>query len=123
MSEVSVVTMTKKIKEAAGDTIAVLARLQLSYEGRIAQMERDMRKSKAGSKTRLDYLRALGREEREHTELLQSLGYFPKNLGLQTVQRYEFKAAVGLDVGLGTQRHPTLDAQFRDFPADRTLEE
>jgi hypothetical protein len=56
-------------------------------------------KSTAGSKTRLDYLRAIGKEDREHIELVQSLGYFPKYVGLQTTMKYEFVSVCGIGGG------------------------
>ena len=89
-------TMQQKIRDESGNTILALARLCQFHEQNIAQIRTDMLKSKAGSKTRLDYLRALGKETREHTALIQSLGYFPRDLGVQVVTHYEFKAVCGI---------------------------
>jgi hypothetical protein len=111
---VDVVAMTRKIKDTAGDVVVALAQLQLDHENLIAQLERDMKKSKPGTKTRLDYLRALGKERREHTEILQSLGFYPKSLGLQTVERYTFSSRVGIGGNGDSKAVRTIDAEFTD---------
>src|SRR5438477_1324189 len=109
-------TMTQ-IRDEAGNTVLALARLCIFHEKNIAQIRADMLKSKAGSKTRLDYLRALGKETRDHVALIQSLGYFPRDLGIQTITNYQFKASIGLggeaQVVLAP---PTLEAEFKDYP-------
>ncbi len=56
--------MQRKIRDESGNTILALARLCVFHENNMAQLRTDMLKSKAGSKTRLDYLRALGKETR-----------------------------------------------------------
>src|SRR5258708_31097641 len=89
-------TMQQQIRDESGNTVLALSRLCLFHEANIAQLRTDMLKSKAGSKTRLDYLRALGKETREHTALIQSLGYFPRDLGIQTVTHYEFSSVIGI---------------------------
>ena len=88
--------MQHKIRTESGNTVLALARLCLLHEANIAQLTKDMKLSKAGSLTRLHYLKALGRETREHTALIQSLGYFPRDLGVQVVEKYEFKAICGV---------------------------
>jgi hypothetical protein len=88
--------MQQQIRNESGNTVLALARLCLSHDKILAQLNADCLKSKAGSKTRLDYLRAIGKETREHIALIQSLGYFPKDLGIQTHTNYEFKAVIGL---------------------------
>jgi hypothetical protein len=70
--------MLDQIKAESGDTVIALARLCLRHDKIMERLDEDMLKSKPGSKTRLDFLRAIGKEDREHTELIQSLGYFPR---------------------------------------------
>ena len=106
--------VTKKINDEAGNTVAILARLQLSYEKRMVQLRMDMLKSEPGSKTRLDFIRAMGKEERDHTELLMSLGYLPKNLGMQTVEKYTFTSSIGL--GGNTKAVQVLEGELVDDP-------
>jgi hypothetical protein len=107
--------MQHKIRDESGNTVLALSRLCLFHEANIAQIRTDMLKSKAGSKTRLDYLRALGKETREHTALIQSLGYFPRDLGISTVTHYEFKAVCGIGDS-GYDPKPVLVPQIIDPP-------
>jgi hypothetical protein len=105
--------MLDQIKAESGDTVIALARLCLRHDKIMDRLNTDMLKSKPGSKTRLDYLRALGKEDREHTELIQSLGYFPKNMGLQTEVHYEFRSVCGIGGGPTVER---ITAEFPDAP-------
>lgn len=107
-------TMQQQIRDESGNTVLALSRLCLFHEANIAQIRTDMLKSKAGSKTRLDYLRALGRETREHTALIQSLGYFPRDLGVQVTTNYEFRAVCG--IGSYDSKPVFVHAEIPDRP-------
>src|SRR5580693_1736117 len=114
MRACQIAAMTEKIRRSAGDTVTVLAELQIAHEDLMRRLETDMKKSKPGTKTRLDFLRALGKERRDHCELLQSLGYFPKSLGLSTVEKYEFIATVGMGTNTDPKAIKVVDARLID---------
>lgn len=103
-----------RLKTEIGDAVLAVARLQASYERRIEQLNKDMLAAKPGTKTRLDYLRALGREEREHAQLLMDFGVYPKSLGVTVIDKYEFKSHVGLGGSTKAVRMPLLEAEFPD---------
>jgi hypothetical protein len=113
----------KHLRADAGNTLLAVAKLQLGHQNLMRQLRMDCFKSKPGSIVRLHYLRALGREAREHAAMLMDFGYHSRNLGLTTELHYEFKSYVGL--GGDTKVMDVRNAPFAqaDFPADRRLGE
>jgi hypothetical protein len=103
--------MKQKIRNESGDAVLVLARLQLQFDENIAMLKANMVKSKVGSKTRLDYIRAISRTTIEYIATLQSLGYVG-NVAPSTVTEYLFMSSCGL----GGSKPVFTDAQFPDRP-------
>jgi hypothetical protein len=111
----------KHLRADAGNTLLAVAKLQLDHQNLMTELKRDCAKSKPGSIVRLHYLRALGREAREHAAMLMDFGYHSRNLGLTTELHHEFKSYVGL--GGDTKVMDVRNALYTqaDFPADRQL--
>jgi len=87
-------TMVQRMRANVGDSLLAVSKLQMEHETLMRHLRRDCAKSKPGSLTRLHYLRALGREVKEHAELLQGFGYLPKTLGVQIRESYSFSSRV-----------------------------
>jgi len=87
--------MKQKIRDESGDAVLILARLQFAFDENIMMLKQNMAKSKVGSKTRLDYLRAISRTTFEYISTLQSLGY-TGNVAPSTISEYVFLSSSGL---------------------------
>ena len=85
----------QKVRDESGDSVLVLARLQLEFEQNCKMIRASMAKSKIGSKTRLDHIRCLSRVQLEYIATLQSLGYVG-NVAPSTISEYVFMSSCGL---------------------------
>jgi hypothetical protein len=104
-------SIKQKIRNESGDAVLVLARLQLAFDENIAMLKANMAKSKVGSKTRLDYIRAISRTTFEYVGVLQSLGY-TGNVAPSTISEYLFMSSSGL----GSSKPVFTSAEFPDRP-------
>jgi hypothetical protein len=82
----------KLIKE--DDPGLVVADIVLSYENQVADIEKSKGKCKIGSRDYLEHCKAIFNMRREMVKALQELGYYPKNLGNMTVEKFVYKSIV-----------------------------
>jgi rubrerythrin len=87
-------TIAKRVMTEDVDT--TIGRLTATHERHMQILEDALKEAKPGTKTFLDYVRILEDMENRFTELMQSLGVLPKNLGNSTVTKYEFTSSMGL---------------------------
>jgi len=103
--------MKQKIRNESGDAVLVLARLQLAFDENIAMLRANMAKSKVGSQTRLNYIKAISRTTFDFVATLQSLGY-TGNVAPSTISEYLFMSSSGL----GGSKPVFTQAEFPDRP-------
>jgi len=106
----------------------VIADIRLTYERLVDELAKSKKKCEAGTRVYLDHLRAEWDMQKEVIEALQSLGYYPKNLGNMTSTKYEFKAHVTKDGSVDVRpvdmvidvedakKREALEAEFIDIP-------
>jgi len=100
----------KKIREDKAKLIReddiglVIADIALTFERQVQDIERSKNKSQIGSRTYLEHCRAIARMQVERVQLLQELGFYPKNLGNMTVNKFEYRAVVTKDGSVDTRR-------------------
>jgi hypothetical protein len=82
----------KFIKE--DDVGLIIADIALDYERQIRDIERSKAKAKIGSRTFLDHCTSAMELRIKMVKALQDLGYYPKNLGNMTIEKFDFKAEV-----------------------------
>ena len=110
------------------DISLVIADIALNFERQIADLETHKRRAAAGkgagSRTYLEYCKAIFNMELQRIKALQDLGYYPKNLGTMTENKFVFSASVSV-MGDGDKPEQrirpasdldTLDAEFTDVP-------
>lgn len=103
--ERTIITDKSKIRELMAESIKaedvglILADIRLSFENAIRRVEKALKKAKPGTGTYLDYVRAIPDLQLQYMKAYQDLGYYPKNLGTIQVDKFEFKATVGLNAG------------------------
>jgi hypothetical protein len=81
------------------DVGLVIADIRISYENAARELHQQMRKSKEGTQVRLNYITAIHTLYLKTVEALQNLGYYPKNLGSQTINKFEYRAVVDMVTG------------------------
>ncbi len=129
-----------QIKEE--DIALVIADIAMTYDVQIRDIERSKQKCKMGGKDYLTHCKTIFDMQRLKVEALQNLGYYPKNLGNMTVEKFEYKAIVNSDSSVVTARKidvidttpksiespihrdlDVLDAEFSDIQSDLKLDE
>lgn len=129
-----------QIKEE--DIALVIADISISYDCQIRDIEKSKQKCKLGTKDYLNHCQTLFDMQRKKVEALQNLGFYPKNLGNMTVEKFEYKAIVNTDSSVVTARKidvidttplaldapperdlQILDAEFSDVPVKSLLDE
>jgi hypothetical protein len=124
----------KKIREEKAKLIKeddiglVIADIALTFERQVIDIERSKRECKLGSRAYLEHCRAIARMQVDRVELLQNLGFYPKNLGNMTIDKFEYKAIVTEDgsvdtrrvdmvveVEQGEDREAAIEAEFEDM--------
>jgi hypothetical protein len=116
------------------DIALVISDIILTYERYCERIERQIAKlAKEPSRLHLDYENSLISTKLRVVDALQSLGWYPKNLGQLTKKTFEFKAVVTKDGTVDTrdvamldhlietpstdqERREALDAEFMDMP-------
>lgn len=91
------------------DVGLIIADIALDYERQIRDIERSKAKAKIGTLTFLKHCTDAMDLRIKQVKALQDLGYYPKNLGQMTVQKFDFKAIVNqLDGSVSVQRREQL---------------
>lgn len=112
-----------KAKSIREDDIGlVIADIAYTFERQVEDLEKSKTKCDLGTRTYLEHCRALAKMQVERIELLQGIGYYPKNLGNMTVQKFEYRAVVGRDGSVDTRPSDLqldeggkiLDAEYED---------
>lgn len=84
-----------KAKVVKDDDVGlVIADILLDYERVIADLEKSKLKTALGSKERRMHNESIMDLRLKITKALQELGYYPKNLGTMSVNKYEFRTEV-----------------------------
>lgn len=105
------------------DVALVIADIMINFERQVNDIEKSKGKSALGSKTYLEHCKAIFQLDMQRIIALQNLGYYPKNLGSMTVEKFEFKATVGKDGGVITrpvelhfnEKGQIVDAEFEEI--------
>jgi hypothetical protein len=85
----------KLLKE--DDIGLVIADIAMSFDNQVRDIEASKRKCKYGSRTFLEHCKAIFKLQMDKVVALQNLGYYPKNLGQMTVEKFEYTAIVSPD--------------------------
>lgn len=93
------------------DISLVLADIALSFDRQVNDIEDSKRKCDKGTRTYLEHCKAIFNLEIAKVNALQSLGYYPKDLGQLTVQKFEYKATVGVMASLESTPEATATRQ------------
>lgn len=115
------------VRKRAADDISkedvglVIGDIRRTYERFIADIQRclsDKKLCPPGTKTYLDYQRALVDYQLKIVGALQSLGFYPKNLGTMQQTKFVFKSTVQKDGSIETKaidattKHKIIDAKI-----------
>ena len=87
-------TIAKRVMTEDVDT--TIGRLTATHERHMQLLEASLQDAKPGTKGYIDHIRILEEMENRFTELMQSLGVLPKNLGSSTVTKYQFSSSIGI---------------------------
>jgi hypothetical protein len=104
----------KLVKEE--DVGLVIADIALAFENQLRDIETSKRKAKLGSGHYLNHCKTVCELIVKKIQVLQELGYLPKNLGQMTHTKYEYKATVDKMTGAVDTRpvHMTFDDSIED---------
>lgn len=97
------------------DIKLVIADIVMSFERQVRDIERSKSKCEKGSMTYLKHCQTIFDLEQKKVAILQELGFYPKNLGTMSVNKYEFKAMVtqGGAIKSGNVKDPeVIDAEI-----------
>lgn len=94
----------KSIKQ--DDIALVIADINLCLEKQMADIEASKRRCKQGTRSYLDHCKAIFSMQVSAVQALQNLGFYPKNLGNMTVERFDWKATVAKDGAVSTVAAP-----------------
>jgi hypothetical protein len=105
------------------DIALVIADIALNFDRQIRDIEKSKQKAGPGSRTYLEHCKSIFKMELEKVTALQGLGFYPKNLGTLTTNKFEYSASVTV-MGEETQTKlaatdedrnaGALDAEFSD---------
>jgi len=99
----------KYIREEKARTIKdddiglVIADIAMTLERQMRDLERSKAKCTLGSVAYLRHCTAIHEVQLKTVSALQDLGYYPKNLGLMTVEKWDYKATVSRDGSIQTR--------------------
>lgn len=99
----------KLIKE--DDIGLVIADIAMTFDNQIRDIEKSKAKCKLGSREHLEHSKAIFDMQLRKVKALQDLGYYPKNLGNMTVEKFEYRATVSKDGAVDTRRVDMFDAE------------
>lgn len=114
----------KLIKE--DDIALVIADIALNFDRQVKDLEQSKKKCDPGTRTYMEHCRAIFTMELAKVKALQDLGYYPKNLGNLSIEKFEYRAIVSKDGGVDTRpvnlqiadsadEQKILDAEFEDM--------
>jgi hypothetical protein len=98
----------------------VIADIAMSFDNQVRDIEKSKRKCKLGGRPYLEHCKAIFNLQLQKVKALQELGYYPKNLGNMTVEKFEYKAIVGKDGSVNTraiegyEEDDAIDAEFEE---------
>lgn len=88
----------EKAKTIKDDDIAlVIADIAMTLDKQMRDLERSKAKCTLGTVAYLRHCTAIHEVQLKTVGALQDLGYYPKNLGLMTVEKWDYKATVSRD--------------------------
>jgi NACalpha-BTF3-like transcription factor len=94
----------ERAKEITEEDISlVISDIAMVFETQIRDIERSKKKCKMGGRAYLEHCKTIFKSQLEKVKALQDLGYYPKNLGQMTVEKYEYKAIVSKDGSVETR--------------------
>lgn len=96
------------------DVALVIVDIADCFDRQVKDLEASKRKCKLGSATYLAHCKEIFNLRLKMVTALQELGYYPKNLGSMTIDKYEYRATVGAD-GAVTSRPVNLDVSEGEF--------
>lgn len=101
----------------------IIADIRMSYESASRELYRQAQKAKPGSQVRLNYIQAQHAMLLRTVDALSNLGYYPKNLGTQTVNKYEYIATVDMKTGDVEvhNRKELSDEQYKRISANQAI--
>lgn len=86
------------------DIALVIADIAMTYDFQIRDIEKSKMRCKLGSKDYLEHCKTIFDMQYRKVQALQNLGFYPKNLGNMTVEKFEYKAIVNSDSSVVTAR-------------------
>lgn len=89
----------------------VIADIALCFDRQVRDLEHSKAKCKVGSAVYLNHCKAIFNLQLEKVRALQELGFYPKNLGNMTVDKFEYKAVMLADGSITTR---PVNMQFDD---------
>jgi len=113
-------TKADQIKE--DDVALVLADICFTYDNQIRDIEKCKKACKVGTPLYLQCCKSIFDMQARKVEALQNLGYYPKNLGNMTVERFEYKSIVHRDGSVDTRPVDMFDAKELDTPNTSILD-
>lgn len=105
---------SKEISEE--DVTLVIVDLVQTFDDQIADLHRQKRKVKPGTPTYLQYIKAITELSTNKVAILQSLGYYPKNLGNLNVESFDYTAIVD------PMTNKTIVGKTKDIVVDTVAE-
>ncbi len=94
----------KMAEEISGEDVGlVIGDIRRTYERFQSSIEKGLKKCQPGTKNELDYLKASVDYQLKMVDALQSLGYYPKNLGTMQQNKFVFKSTVAKDGSVETR--------------------
>lgn len=96
------------------DVALVIVDIADCFDRQVKDLEASKRKCKLGSATYLAHCKEIFNLRLKMVTALQELGYYPKNLGSMTIDKYEYRATVGADNSV-TTRAVNLDVRDGEF--------
>lgn len=90
----------------------VIADIVMCFDSQVRDIEQSKTKCRKGDRTFLEHCKAIFDLQLKKVKALQDLGYYPKNLGNMTVERFDYKAVVGKDGSVDTRPADLPDSAF-----------
>ncbi len=100
----------------------VVADVYITFENQVRDLERSKAKCKLGSKEYVSHCKAIFDMRRQSIESLQNLGYYPKNLGNMTVEKFEYRAIFNKDGSADSRPVDMFDAPEKLISGGRDQE-
>lgn len=111
----------KLLKE--DDIGLIIADIVMTFDRQVRDIETSKVKCGVGTRSYLEHCKSIFKLQLEMVRALQDLGYYPKNLGNMTIDKYEYKAIVMKDGSVDTRRIDMREplgiqeAEFEDVKA------